>query len=175
MQILSYMLSILGLISMISASLIKGKSMKTILILVCCANILVALGYLFGGSGINGAASCLLGGIQSVTNYFFESKNKAVPRWLIAIYAVAFISVNLAVGGFSLTVLLAIVACLSFIMSIGQKNGTKYRFWITVNTCLWCIYDIVTKSYGALASHIPLLLFTIMGIIIHDRKKKEIE
>ena len=172
MQILSYVLSILGMISMISASLIKGKNMKAILFLVCCANFLVATGYLLGGSGINGAASCFLGGIQSIVNYFFESKEKPLPRWLIAIYAVSFVAVNIAVGGFAPIVIFAIVACLSFIMGIVQKNGAKYRFWIIVNTCLWILYDIVSKSYGALTSHIPLLIFTVAGMIIHDRKQK---
>lgn len=171
MQILSFVLSILGLASMIAASLIKGKSMKKILFLVFCGNFLVATSYLVGGSGINGAASCYLGGIQSIINYFFESKNKPLPKWLVVVYAVAFVAVNIAVGGVSATGILAIVACLVFIMCIGQKNGAKYRFWTILNNLLWIIYDIVTRSFGALTSHVPLLVFTVAGMIIHDRKK----
>lgn len=171
MEILSYILSLLGLVSMIMASLIKGNNMKKILFFVFCGNILVAVSYLLGGSGINGAASCFLGGIQAIINYFFDSKNKPLPKWLIAVYAVAFIALNLAVGGFSALGVLAIVASLTFIMCIGQKNGAKYRFWTIVNNILWCLYDVLSKSFGALASHVPLLLFTIAGMIIHDKKK----
>ncbi len=174
MQILSYVLSLLGLVSMILASLIKGQNMKKILFFVFCGNVLVATSYLIGGSGINGAASCYLGGIQAIINYFFDSKNKPLPHWLVAVYAIAFIALNLAVGGFSALGILAIVASLTFIMCIGQKNGAKYRFWTIVNMILWCVYDILSKSYGALATHIPLLVFTVVGMLIHDKKKETV-
>ena len=108
MEILSYILSLSGLASMILASLIKGEKMKKILFFVFCGNVLVATSYLVGGSGFNGAASCYIGGIQAIINYFFDSKNKPLPKWLIAIYCVAFIACNLAVGGFKPLVILAI-------------------------------------------------------------------
>jgi len=41
MQALSYILSVLGLVSMIAASLTKGEKMKKILFLVFCGNFLV--------------------------------------------------------------------------------------------------------------------------------------
>ncbi len=173
LKILSFVCSILGLASMITASLVKGKSMKTILFFVFCGNVLVAVSYLLGGQGINGAASCFVGGAQAIINYFFDSKNKPLPKWLVAVYAVAFIAVNIIVsGGISPLGILAIVASLTFIMCIGQKSGARYRFWTIVNNVLWCLYDVVSKSYGALTSHIPLLLFTVAGMIIHDRKSK---
>ncbi len=176
MQALSFVCSILGLVSMIVASLIKGKSMKTILFFVFCGNVLVAVSYLLGGQGINGAASCFVGSAQAIINYFFDSKNKPLPKWLVVIYALAFIAVNIIVsGGFSWLGGLAIIASLTFIMCIGQKNGAKYRFWTIVNMLLWCLYDLLSKSYGALTSHIPLLLFTVAGMIIHDRKSKKTE
>ncbi|MBR5156342.1 MAG: YgjV family protein [Clostridia bacterium] len=172
MLVLSYILSILGLLSMICASLIKGKNMKLILFFVFCGNVLVATSYLVGGSGINGAAACYLGGLQTLINYFFESKNKPLPKWLIATYALAIIVLNIWVAkGISALGILVIVASLTFILCIGQKNGAKYRFWTTVNMILWCIYDILSKSYSVLLTHIPQLTFTIVGTIIHDRKK----
>ena len=172
MQILSFVLSFLGLLSMITASLIKGENMKRILFFVFCGNVLFATSYLVGGSGFNGAASCYLGGVQAIINYFFDSKGKAFPKWLVAVYALSFVIINIAVGGFKPLVLLAIVACLTFVMCIGQKNGAKYRFWTIVNNSLWCLYDIISMSYGALVSHILLLAFTVTGMIMHDRKKK---
>ena len=172
MQILSYVLGILGLVCSITASLIKGKNMKAILFFIFCGNVLVATSYLVGGSGINGAACCYLGGAQAIINYFFDSKGKPLPNWLVAIYAVSIIALNLAVGGFSPLGILAIVASLTFILCIGQKSGSRYRFWTVVNMVLWCTYDVLSKSFGALSSHIPLLLFTVAGMIIHDRKEK---
>ena len=54
MEILSYILSLLGMASMITASLIKGEKMKKTLFFVFCANALIATSYLVGGSGLNG-------------------------------------------------------------------------------------------------------------------------
>lgn len=176
MDILSYALQIIGLIGMITASLLKGKDMKKILALVLASNLCVGFGYLAGGTGLNGAASCFLGALMTFINYFFEVKNKDIPKWLVAIYAVSFIGVNLAVAylgaGISYLTAIAIVAALAFIMCIGQKNGAKYRFWTIVNMTLWCSYDALSATYSALFNHIPLLLFTVAGMLIHDRKKK---
>lgn len=171
MQILSTIFSLLGLASMITASLIKGENMKKILFFVFCGNVLFATSYLVGGSGFNGAASCYLGGVQAIINYFFDSKGKPLPKWLVAVYALSFVGINLAVGGFKPIVILAIVACLTFVMCIGQKSGAKYRFWTIVNNSLWCLYDIISASYGAMVSHILLLAFTVAGMVMHDRKK----
>ncbi len=172
MEILSYILSLLGMASMITASLIKGEKMKKTLFFVFCANALIATSYLVGGSGLNGAASCYIGAIQSIINYFFDSKNKPLPKWLIVIYCMAFIVCNLIVGGFNPLGILAIVASLTFVMCIGQSSGAKYRFWTLFNITLWGVYDILSESYSALITHIVLLVFTIVGMIVHDRKKK---
>ena len=175
-EILAYGFSLLGLASMITASLIKGKNMKKILVFVFGGNLFVAISYILDGSGLNGAASCILGCIVTLINYVFQSKNKPVPKWLAAIYGVAFITVNLIVSkGVSGLGLLAIVACLMFVMCINQKNGAKYRIWTIANMSLWVIYDIISGAYSVLPSHIPQLIFPIVGVFVHDIKKKKKE
>lgn len=170
MEITSYILSALGLAAMISASLIKGEQIKKTLFFVFCGNFLVATSYLLD-SGINGAASCYLGAAQSIINYFFDSKNKPIPKWLNICYALSFIAVNIIVaGGVAGLGLLAIVASLIFVLCIGQKNGKMYRFWTIVNMLLWCTYDVLSKSNAALMMHVSLLVFTVIGMIIHDLK-----
>ena len=170
MQFLSYVLSLMGLVSMVLASLVKGQNMKKILMFVFMGNMLVATSYLLAGNGINGAASCYLGALQSIINYFYDAKIKPLPLWLITVYAVAFVILNLAVGGISPLGILAIVASLTFIMCIGQKNGKKYRFWTLVNMGLWCTYDSCSGSFGALITHGIQIVFAIAGMIIHDRE-----
>lgn len=182
MDILAYVLSLLGLVSMILASLTKGEKMKRILLLVFLGNALVATSYLIDGAGINGAAACYLGALMTIINYFFDSKNKPIPKWLVAVYAVAFVVVNLwVIGGVSTLVdtfgtrafyppVISIIACLIFILCIGQENGAKYRFWTIVNMLLWCTYDVVTPAYPGLVTHGIQLLFLAVGMIMHDRK-----
>ena len=175
MEVLSYILSGAGLVCMILASLVKGEHIKRILVLVSCGNFLTATSYLLD-SGINGAASCYLGSVQTIINYFFDSKNKPIPYWLNIIYALSFVAVNIIVaGGISPLGLLAIVASLIFVLCIGQKNGKMYRFWTIVNMLLWCTYDVLSGSYGPLCLHIVLLTFTVIGMIVHDFKNKKEE
>ncbi len=174
MQTLPFILSILGLVSMILASLTKGERMKLILFYVFCGNLLVAMSYLLDGKGINGAAACFLGAAQTLINYFFDSKGKPLPKWLLLIYAIAIVVLNVWVAhGITMLGLLVIVAGLTFIMCIGQPNGAKYRFWTIVNMVLWCTYDIIAPAYPSLVTHISLFVFTVAGMIIHDRKYKK--
>lgn len=124
MVILSYILSLGGLLSMIIASLIKGKNMKTILLFVFTGSVLVATSYLLAGNGINGAISCYIGAAQTIINYFFDRKRKPLPKWLIVIYALAFVALNL-LGGINYLTFIAIAASLTFILCIGQKVGSN--------------------------------------------------
>ncbi len=172
MEILAFILSISGLIMGVSASLIKGKKMRLILLCVLLSNFLMATSYVVGGGGINGAISCYIGCLQAGINFFFERQNKKIPKWLIGVYALMFITANLF-GEISWFSILAIVACLTFIGGIAQKSGKSYRAWHTVNSSLWCSYDILSRSYEPVVSHLILLAFDITGILIHDRKQKK--
>lgn len=172
MLMLSYVLSLSGLVSMITASLVKGEKMKTTLALVFCGNALVGTSYLFDGSGINGAAALYLGAVQTLINYFYESKQKPIPKLLIVCHALSIVILNIVVSG-KVTALgtLVIVASLTFIFCIGQKNGAGYRFWTIVNMLLWCLYDVLAGVYSALLTHGALFVFTVVGMIIYDRNK----
>lgn len=187
METLAFIFSTLGLIAMLTSSLIKGKNMKKILILVFLGNAFVAISYLLGGSGFNGAASCLLGALFSIVNYFFDAKEKPIPKWLAAFYGLSFVAVNVFVSfnsivSFGDTVsidykalilcILAILGTLAFVMCIGQKNGAKYRFWTVMNMIMWCIYDLISGNIQVLITHVIQLSFAVIGMIIHDRKNK---
>lgn len=171
MEILAYILSISGLILGVAASLVKGKRMGLILVCVLLSNFLVATSYLVGGGGINGAISCYIGFLQAAINFFFQKNNKEIPKWLMGIYALMFIGANL-MGEISWFSLIAIVACLTFVGGIAQKNGKKYRRWHIATSALWCTYDILTRSYEPLVTHIIILTVDITGIVIHDIRKK---
>ena len=185
METLAFIFSTLGLIAMLTSSLLKGKNMKKILILVFLGNAFVAVSYLLGGSGLNGAASCILGSLFSIVNYFFDAKEKPVPKWLAAIYGLSFVAVNIIVSFNSIVTfgdtvsvdykalvlcVLAIFGTLAFVMCIGQKNGAKYRFWTVMNMIMWCIYDLISGNIQVLITHIIQLSVAVVGMIIHDRK-----
>lgn len=166
---ISMALSLGGLVAMILASTVKTKSMGLILTFVFFGNFLVATSYLIDGNN-NGAACCYIGAAQALINFFFEKNKKSIPMWLVGIYAIVIVSVNVGVMSEMLD-LLAIIASLTFIMCIGQDNASKYRFWTIVNMILWITYDIIKGSYAALFTHVSLFLFTVLGKLIHDRKR----
>ena len=168
---MAYTLSILGLISMIVSSLLKGKNMKKILLFVFLGNFLVATSYLIDGQGA-GAVSCFIGAAQAIINSFYDAKGKPLPTWLIVTYAAAFIVANLLVFAVPVDVI-AIIASLTFIMCVGQKTGAKYRIWTVINMVLWCTYDLLRAAHGPLTTHVILLVFTVVGMLLHDRKKNE--
>lgn len=185
METLALIFSTLGLIAMLTSSLLKGKNMKKILILVFLGNAFVAVSYLLGGSGLNGAASCILGALFSIVNYFFDANEKPVPKWLAAIYGLSFVAVNIIVSFNSIVTfgdtvsvdykalvlcVLAIFGTLAFVLCIGQKNGAKYRFWTVMNMIMWCIYDLISGNIQVLITHIIQLSVAVVGMIIHDRK-----
>ncbi len=171
MLILSYVLNVLGTIAMIAGLLCPGKKIKLILFFTSLGNFLVATGYLAGGSGINGAISCYVGAVITIVNFALQSKNKPIPKWLVLIYALAFVGLNLA-GGFTWLCLLAIAACMTFILSVIQNDGAIFRVWTFANMILWITYDIVSESYAGLIPHVIMLVFTLVGMLVQDRKKQ---
>jgi len=171
MLTLSYILNIIGTVAMIAGLLCPGKKIKLILFFTFLGNFLVATGYLVGGSGINGAISCYVGSAITIVNFILQSKNKPIPKWLVAIYALAFICLNLT-GGFTWLCLLAIVACMTFILSVIQNNGAIFRIWTFANMILWITYDLLSKSYAGLIPHVIMLVFTLVGMLVQDRKKQ---
>lgn len=157
---------------MIIASLVKGEKMKTTLFFVFCGSVLVGASYLFDGNGINGAAALYLGALQTLINYFYDSKQRDIPKWLIMCYAISIVILNIVVAsGVTPLGLLVIVASLTFIFCIGQKSGAGYRFWTIINLLLWCLYDILASAYSALVTHGVMLVFTVVGMIMYDINK----
>ena len=169
MEILAFILSTIGTVCISISPLLKGKNMKLILLLTFSTNALMAISYLLTGA-FNGAASCCLGAIQTIINYFLERKNKPIPSWLVAVYAAAFVVANILVFS-HITDIIALLAAIAFVFIISQKNGKQYRVWTIINTVLWVVYDLITRSYGPLSTHAILLTTSLVGMVMHDRKK----
>ncbi len=170
METVSYILSITSLVSMIISSLLKGRNMKKILFFVFLGNALMALSYLLIGNEA-GAVSCFIGAAMAIINSYFDSHNRKIPIWLLLLYIAAPTAANLMVYTGPVDIL-PIIASLSFVMCVLQKNGKQYRFWTIINMALWITFDILKASYGPLTTHIILTAFTVAGMLIHDMKER---
>ncbi len=166
---LSTIFTVLSIAASVTALLWKGKNMIIILMLLVFGNLFTALSYLCVGN-YNGSISCFVGLASALINFFFSIKGKKIPVFLTAIYALAFIGVNL-VGFIFPNSIFAIFACLCCVMSMVQPNGKMFRIWMVANNLFWCCHDVLAKTYQPLAIHLILLTFAIAGMIIHDIKK----
>ena len=110
MEKLAFVLSILGLICAIMPNLIKGKNLKLILFFLICCNLLYAFSYLAEGKGINGSAAGFLGAVISAINFTFESKGKPIPKWLLAVYLVVAVAIQLLIAGFTYLTMVILLA-----------------------------------------------------------------
>ena len=172
MQTIYMILSILGLVSFVIASLVKGENIKTNLFFVFVGSVFVGTSYLLAPSGINGAVSAFIGALQAIINYFLAAKNKSVPIWITAIFAAIFLVMNIVVLD-SWVGIIAILATLCFVGGVSAKSGKGYRAWQMVNNFLWVCYDLLSRSYGPLLSHGMQFAFTAFGAWINDYRKKE--
>ena len=170
MKILAFALSVIGTVCICGCSLIKGKDMRLILFLAFLSNVFVGASYILTGAW-NGALSCGVGAAQSIINYFFERKQKPLPVWLVALYALSFTAVNV-IAFARFTDIFAILACYAYILGISQKSGKKFRVWSLTNAGLWLVYDLVSHSYGPVFTHVCQSSIAIFGMLMHDRQKK---
>lgn len=147
-----------------------GKTMRTILVFNFAGNFLAGVNYFLSRS-ISGAGICAVACVQVIINYLFNSKNKKVPTWLILVYALAFLLVNL--GTFSVWYdIFSLLAPMLFVLSVAQSRAKYYRILYASNSTLWIFYDIFAKSYGNLLTHVILFLATSAAMFVRDRKKK---
>lgn len=165
---LAFALSTLGTVCLCVPSLLKGKNMKAVLLLIFFANVFVGAAYALNGS-FSGAVTCGVGAVQTVINYFFERKDKPIPRYLIVLYALAFTAVNIAVFR-QIADCLTLLAALMFVLGISVKSGKNYRLCALANTVLWIAYDCLTLSFGPLTTHGIQLATILFGMVMHDRK-----
>ncbi len=166
MEMLSYIASFISTILGLCEPF--GKKMKTILIYNFLGNFLVGLSYMFV-STFSGAAICFVACLQVAINYFFDARGKKLPVWLVVVHAVVFLVVNLITFAHWYDVL-ALLAALTFVLSVAQSNAKHYRLLYITNSFLWIVYDILAKAYGNLFTHTAL--FIGIGIAIYIRNRK---
>ena len=171
MNTLALVFSVIGTVCICIPPLLKGKNMKWILFFISTACTFVALSYILTGA-FNGAVSSGISAIQTIINYFFEKKNKPIPVWLTAVYALVFTVANLIAYSRPVDILV-MLACLTFVMGIGQKTGKKYRVWTLFNAGCWIVYDLVSGSSGPFTTHLLQGAISVCGMIIHDRKESK--
>ena len=153
-----------------------SKKMKTALIFNFVVNAMVGINYLLEDAtgGISGAVICGVAIICLAINFRYTSKDLAIPTWVVILNASIFTAANLVtflISGFHLYDILALVACLLFVLQIAQKSTKYYRLIYICNSLVWIPYDIFANSTGNLFTHSVLAVAILISIIVRDGKK----
>ena len=157
-----------------------SKRMKTALLINFVVNALVGINYLLEDltGGISGAVICGVAIICLAINFRYTSKDLAIPTWVVVLNASIFTVANLVtflISGFQPYDILALIACLLFVLQIAQKTTKYYRLLYICNSLVWIPYDIFANSDGNLFTHSVLAVAILISIIVRDWKGKKTE
>ena len=162
--ILSFVATILGLCEPF------GKKMKTILTFNFLGNFLVGTSYILVSS-FSGCAICFTACIQVLINYIFDKNGRKIPRWLLILHLVTFVSVNMLTFSYWYDIF-SLGASIIFVLSIAQTNTRFYRLYYITNSLMWIFYDLLAGAYGNLFTHIVLSVSIFVAIILRDHSKQ---
>lgn len=167
--VLAQIFGVIGIIFSVLSMQMKTK--RNIMIMLFGLNLASALNFLFLDS-FSGSLVCFFAVLETFINYLFDSKNKKVPIYIIAIYVV----VNLILG-FStykgILDLIPIVCALLFCATVCTKKESTIRKLMFGNQSLWLVYDIIVKAYMFSISNVLTLISIIISYFRYDYKKKE--
>jgi len=150
-----------------------NKKMSAVLAFNLTGNVLVGINYPISGSlSFAGMAVCIVACVQVFINFLFARKNKTVPVWLLVVYLISFVAVNL-LSFREWYDILALGAAVCFVFSISQQSTRSYRILYCINSSLWIVYDLLACSYTNLATHIALAVFTLVSMLVNDRNGKK--
>lgn len=168
--ILSITATVLGIIEPFN------KKMTGVLIFNLIGNFIVGINYPLSGSlSTSGMVICLVACVQVFINFFFFTrKEKEVPKWIIPVYLVVFYAVNLlSFSQWYDALVFGTSTC--YVLSISQKSTRMYRILYCTNSALWILYDFLAHSYSNLATHIALVVFTLVSMVVNDRKEEKLD
>jgi hypothetical protein len=148
------------------------KKMKTVLLFKFLVNGLVCANYLLAGDGYSGALICAVAIFCLTINYFFTSKGKEIPVWVVVFHSVIFLAANLLTFTYWYDVF-TLIASLLFVLCIAQKTTKFYRLLYIGNCLVWIPYDILAGAWGNLFTHTVLSIAIFISIAINDRKKQK--
>lgn len=151
-----------------------------ILYMQLAVNLTTIASHLFNGAGV-GSVLIIVAVVHLAFNCAFSLKGKNPPRislWLFSIPYIGAVVIaskyilefRLGEFGFWIDAIL-IVAAIFFMLAVGSKKASGYRFFILLNTLIWIVYDYYggnVPNVSMLVTHIVLLISNIVAIIRLD-------
>ena len=143
------------------------KKMKHILIFQILVNLLAALSYLFLEDGRAGFIVSMIGTVQSVIMFIFDTKGKKPHFLMTAGFVVAYVFLSLYNNTDKIINFLPALAAVCFALAIMQKKPKMYRVLDFSNAALWLVYDACILS-GNFFVHLGIAISALVGMIRLD-------
>lgn len=169
MFIVAQVMGVLGAITNIVS--MQFKKTKQILCCFILANVFFSISYLLLG-GYVAAIIGTIAAIQTVINYFFQKKDKEIPKWLITIYFIVSFACGLITYKTVIDIL-PILGGLTYIWAIIQKEEKYIRRITLLNSSLWLVYNVFILAYSTVVSDIVTIASTIIGMLRFDMKRNK--
>lgn len=160
---------IIGIFTTAAAVLgMQCKAMRNVILCQLITNVLLGTQYVIEGA-LSAAVTVPFAIALSVISLAFSLKGRNVPKFIVALFSVAF-TVIIALTFTGLYDLLALAALLFCVLAITSKKSYQARVCTAINCICWLIYDILCAP-SAILTHSVVLAFTLVGIIRLDRKE----
>lgn len=169
MFIVAPIFGILVIIANVLSMQMKHK--KHMIIMFMLANLFSVFNFILLQS-YSGATICFFAIIQIFINYFFERKDKEVPKIVIGTYII--ISIIIGVITFKNYIdILPIISSILYTLSIIQKQEKNIRRILLINSVSWTTYEFISMAYTAGISDALMVISTLIGMYRFDYKTKK--
>lgn len=143
--IIAQILGFTSALILCSSYIVKNK--KSFLLLGIFGDVVYGLSFVFVnslGTGIIALLSCL----QSTAFYFFEKKNKVMPKWIAGIFAVSFVWIGVKTVS-TYWDIIPIVIYVWYTFALYIKDIEKIRIMYFIPNVILVAYDIVVTAYAS--------------------------
>ena len=171
---LEIIISVLGYLVLLTALIsMQVKKMQYLVIFQCVSNLCVVAQYLLRGE-FSAMGICTLGATLTLVIFFYDIKEKKVPKPITFAFIFAGIAVTVAVIVMNGTFnpkgdIVPLVAWVVFNVAMMQSKSWIARIFMTSNSALWLLHNVINFDLSLIITYTILVVTAIIGIIRLDR------
>ncbi len=171
---------IFGFMATISAIIgFQLKEQKQIIFMQFISNLLTALSYfVLDFSRMAGGMACMVGAIQTLSNYFYFRRDKKPPKMMTALFLVLYALSTWLTLRIADTIrfpfdFMPFIGSVVFLVGVSTKNSKHTRLLFFANMLIWITYDCmaIPIAIANLVTHLCILGSVVLGIYRYDIRK----
>ena len=171
---LEIIISVLGYLVLITALIsMQVKKMQYLVIFQCVSNLCVVAQYLLRGE-FSAMGICTLGATLTLVIFFYDIKEKQVPKPIILSFVLAGIALTVAVVIMNGTFdpkgdIVPLVAWVVFNVAMMQSKSWIARIFMASNSALWLLHNVINYDLSLIITYTILFVTAVIGMVRLDR------